>query len=223
MNKTKHKIILAAIASFNEQGLGSVRNQDIAAKAEISLSNFNYHFATKKDLILAVVQYMQEMFDREVIGNNALLTKERQPLEIGKSYFEFVQEFRFLYLDTHTILQTYPALKQPVQRQIEETIQVIKNLNYMAIGKGYMQPPPVEMPALYDHLAHQMWINNHFWFAQMSIRDKSGDLLIQGLEASYIILYPYLTELGKSQFQAFLDKVKNESNPLSAQEIDMES
>ena len=44
MNKTKKKIILAAIKLYNKFGFANVLNQDIAKSASISLSNFNYHF-----------------------------------------------------------------------------------------------------------------------------------------------------------------------------------
>ena len=58
ISKTKKKIIVAAVELFNELGIAQVRNQDIAKKSGISLSNFNYHYATKKDLVKATFDYM---------------------------------------------------------------------------------------------------------------------------------------------------------------------
>ena len=63
MNKTKLKIILAAIKLFNEEGLMNVRNQDIAKGAKMSLSNFNYHYKTKQDLVVAVCDYMTNILE----------------------------------------------------------------------------------------------------------------------------------------------------------------
>lgn len=206
MNKTKKKIIIAAIDLFNEQGMANVRNQDVAEKTGISLSNFNYHFATRKDLVLEVIAYMQHKLNHEVYGGQALLTQDGQGLEIAVSYFEFERDFRFFYLDTHNILQMFPELQEGLKKQIHHAIQVIKNINYMGIGKGYLQPPPPDMPHIYDALAHQIWINNHFWFAQMHIRGEEGDLVHKGMESIYSISYPYMTDLGKERFRQFLDE-----------------
>ncbi|MGK0363855.1 MAG: AcrR family transcriptional regulator [Saprospiraceae bacterium] len=208
MNKTKKKIILAAIEAFNEQGLTNVRNQDIAERAGISLSNFNYHFGAKKDLVLETIKYMRDILANEVYGKNHLLTSQGQSLEIAMDYFEFERRFRFFYLDTHNILQTYPELKEELKKEIDTSINMIKNVNYIAIGKGLMKPPPEDFPDLYDKLAQQVWMNNHFWFAQATIRGMEGDFVKQGLESILAISYPHLTEKGLERFRDFLDKSK---------------
>ena len=204
MNKTKKKIIIAAVSVFNENGMNNIRNQDIAEAAGISLSNFNYHFKTKQALVHAVFNYMAEVLEEQVYGNKVLI-KEGQGLEITKAYFEFEQDFRFFYLDTHNILQTYPELKSGFQKQIKEAILIIKNLNYIAIGKGLMIPEP--LPGLYDQLAEQLWVSNHFWFAQVQIRGEETATVKKGLEACYTILYPYLTEKGKVSYKKYIDEV----------------
>lgn len=205
MNKTKKKIIISAVALFNEYGLMNVRNADIAEHAGMSLSNFNYHFKSKHDLVHAVFDYFSEVLEEKVYGNKALI-KEGQGLEITKSYFELEQDFRFLYLDTYNILMAYPDLREDIQQQVQQAIQIIKNLNYMAVGMNYMKPEPPERPGLYDRLAEQIWINNHFWFAQMEIRGKKGDVIQKGLEACFMILYPYLTEKGVAVYRQFIDR-----------------
>lgn len=211
MNKTKQKIIGAAITLFNELGLMNVRNQDIAKEAGMSLSNFNYHFKTKQDLVYAVIEHMKAVLQEEVYGNQVLI-QEGQGLEITKSYFEFEEKFRFFYLDTYNILQSYPELKIEMRQQIQEAIQVIKNLNYLAVGKGYLKPAPPDMPNLYDKLADQIWINNHFWFTQMEVRGFKEDIVLKGLDACVFISYPYLTEKGKQVYLGFIEKVKSEKN-----------
>jgi len=204
MNKTKKKIIVAAVSLFNENGMNNIRNQDIAAAAGISLSNFNYHFKTKQDLVHAVFAYMVEVLKEQVYGNKVLI-QEGQGLEITKAYFKFEKNFRFFYLDTHNILQTYPELKEGFQKQIKEAILIIKNLNYIAIGKGLMMPEPI--PGLYDQLAEQIWVNNHFWFAQIQIRGEEKATVRKGMETCYTILYPYLTEKGRHNYKEYLENL----------------
>lgn len=209
MNKTKKKIILASITLFNESGVSNVRNQDIAEQAGISLSNFNYHFKTKQELVYAVFDYLASVLQEQVYGNKVLI-KKGQGLEITKAYFEFEENFRFVYLDTYNIMQSYPALKERIKQQIEEAIQIIKNLNYMSIGMGFMKPEPADMPGLYDSFAEQIWINNHFWFAQREIRGKNGNTVLKGLEACFAISYPYLSEKGVAAYRAFIEKTRGE-------------
>lgn len=209
MNKTKKKIILAAIECFNQEGINNVRNVDIAKNAGMSLSNFNYHFKAKQDLVYEVFNYLKTVLHEKVYGNNVLINK-RQGLDICRLYFEFEQDFRFFYLDTYNILQAYPELKKGMEQQVEEAIQIIKNLNYLAIGAQMMHPEPPDFPGLYDNLARQTWINNHFWFAQMMIRGKKGDVVLQGIESNYAILYPYLTEMGRKSYLAYIDNMKKE-------------
>ena len=210
MNKTKKKIILAAIERFNQEGVSNVRNQDIAKASGISLSNFNYHFKTKQDLVYAVCNYMTEVLEEKVYGNKVLIGTGGQGLAITKAYFEFEEEFKFFYLDTYNILQSFPALKEVFQNRLNEAIQIIKNLNFLAVGKGAMIPEPEDMPGLYERLAEQIWINNHFWFAQINIRGKAEDTVLKGMEANYAILYPYLTEKGRKGHQKFIAKLKED-------------
>lgn len=207
MNKTKKKIIKAAIRLFNEKGIANVRNQDIAKEASISLSNFNYHYKTKQDLVFAVTDYMAQVLEAKVYGNSVLI-REGSGLEITRNYFEFEHEFCFFYLDTYNIFQSYPEVKAKAQRYIKEAIQMIKNLNYMAIGRGFMKPEPADFPGLYDLLAEQIWMNNHFWFAQMSIRGEEDNTVLRAIERSFAIMYPYLTERGVKGFRQYLAAVK---------------
>ena len=210
MNKTKKKIILAAIKEFNKHGLSNVRNQDIAEAAEISLSNFNYHFKTKQDLVYAVCDYMVVVLKERVYGNKVLISSEGQGIAITQAYFEFEQEFKFFYLDTYNILQSYPDLKEEFEKRLHEAILIIKNLNFMAVGRGRLIPEPKDMPGLYEHLARQIWMNNHFWFAQRSILGEEGDAIVKGMEANFSILYPYLTERGRASYVKHIAKLKEE-------------
>lgn len=210
MNKTKKKIIMAAIEQFNEYGLSTVRNQDIAKASGVSLSNFNYHFKTKQDLVYAVCEYMVVVLKEKVYGNRILISSEGQGMDVTRAYLEYEEQFKFFYLDTYNILQSYPDLKEEFQARLNESILIIKNLNFLAVGKGAMKPEPPDMPGLYEHLAEQIWISNHFWFAQKYIRGKTENAIIRGLEANFAILYPHLTERGKEAHRTYIAKMKKE-------------
>jgi|TARA_B110000093_G_scaffold27175_1_gene26717 AcrR family transcriptional regulator len=203
MNKTKKKILNTAVILYNESGIANVRNQDIAERAGMSLSNFNYHFGAKKDLIVAVFDLMFETLQKNVYGNS-ILVKEGQGLTITKSYFEFQERFCFFYLDTPNILKMFPDLNEKVQKQIEESYQIIKNLNYLAIGMGMMKPEPEDNPGSYDQLMRHIWIHNHFWFANSRIINSEDNLVKKGIESLFNLCYPYLTKKGVLSYKQFI-------------------
>jgi hypothetical protein len=206
MNKTKKKIILSAIELFNEAGLMNVRNQDIAKKASISLSNFNYHFSTKQDLVFAVFTYIGEILETEVYGTNSLIY-ERNGLEMMVKYFDFVRKYKFFFLDTYNIVKTYPVLRTEMNKRAHESMQITKNLNYMAVGMGHMKPEPKDMPGLYDNLAEQIWVNHHFLYSQYYIRGYEDITIKQGIESIFALNYPYLTEEGIKTYREYLESI----------------
>lgn len=210
MNKTKKKIILAAIKLYNKFGFANVLNQDIAKSASISLSNFNYHFSTKQELVFSVCEYMVIDLKRRMSETSVLINKGRMALDIPKIYLEFEYDFKFFYLDTYNILQSYPVLKEEMYKQINESMQIIKNLNYLSVGMGYFKPEPEDFPGLYDKLVEQIWVNSHFWFAQNIIRGSKNDSIVEGLQNSYALIFPHLTEKGKMRYKEYMIKIKAE-------------
>ena len=207
MNKRKKIILDAAVSLFNEVGIVNAKNQDIAKKAGVSLSNFNYHFGTKKELVFAVFDLMTLVLNEKVYGEK-MLARESQGLSITKSYLEFQQEFCFFYLDTPNILTSYPELNEKVQNQIDESFHVIKNLNYLSVGMGHMKPEPKEFPGLYDQLVRHIMIHNHFWFAHSQIRGEKENLIKKGLESLFSLTYPYLTEKGIKEYKQFISTLE---------------
>ena len=83
MNKPKEKILLTAVDLFNERGFANVLKQDIAKEANISLSNINYHFATKKDLVYGVFKFLKVVLE-EKIAEAIAITNKGVALEVLK-------------------------------------------------------------------------------------------------------------------------------------------
>lgn len=55
---TARRILEHARAAFNERGVGEVGVRDIARELDLSPGNLSYHFPTKDDLIMALVEEM---------------------------------------------------------------------------------------------------------------------------------------------------------------------
>ena len=207
LNPTKAKIIQKAIELFNSNGVYNVINQDIADAADVSLSNFNYHFPKKKDLMYAVCGFLSYVFDHR-IKQNSLLVNDGIILELTKIFLQFENDFKFFYLETQNILRAHPDLREQMENRVKEDIQMIKNLNFIAIGKGYMKPELKDFPGLYDMLANQIWMTSHFWFAQTTLKRIEGNGVYKGTEACFAVLYPYLTPKGKEVYLNFLAENK---------------
>lgn len=207
LNPTKAKIIQKAIELFNSNGVYNVINQDIADAADVSLSNFNYHFPKKKDLMYAVCGYLSYVLDHR-IKQNSLLVNDGIILELTKIFLQFENDFKFFYLETQNILRAHPDLREQMENRVKEDIQMIKNLNFIAIGKGYMKPELKDFPGLYDMLANQIWMTSHFWFAQTTLKRIEGNGVFKGTEACFAVLYPYLTPKGKEVYLNFLAENK---------------
>ena len=207
ISKTKKKIIVAAVELFNELGIAQVRNQDIAKESGISLSNFNYHYATKKDLVKATFDYMTEELIQNVYGNKTLIM-EGEGLAITESFFVFQQRFSFFFLDTPNILKSYPIVTEQIKDQIEDAFKMIKGINYLSIGMGFMKPEPKDFPGLYDELAAHLWRNTHFWISYARIKDFKEDLVVKGMESHFSLIYPYLTEKGVQANKKYLEHLR---------------
>ena len=205
MRDTKQKIIQTAIALFNDQGFVKTRVQDIAAAAAMSPGNLTYHYKTKADLMQSVYRYMMKTLEQMAFGNR-MLVQGAEGLDVARSYLDYQVKFRFFFLDTLEILRRYPEIRVLHQKQIQQEIQIIKNLNTFAIGKGYLKEAPRE--DLYDALANQIWRNLHFWLAEQAIRGEEANIET-GIWSIFDLLHPYSTEKGLAFYREIKDRIKN--------------
>jgi len=210
LNKTKKKILFTSINLFNERGIFNVLNQEIAEASGISLSNFNYHFPTKKDLVLSVCGYMRNILNKR-ITENKLLVNDSIPLEVARIYLEFEKEFKFFYLDTYNILKSYEVLDKEIEFQIHEAVLLIKNMIYIGVGKGDMIHGPGIIENTYEELSNQIWMTCHFWYAQSHFKHEKQNIVSKGLDACYRILAPYLSPKGIKRYKTFLEDL-NKNN-----------
>lgn len=182
-------------------------NHEIAKYSGISLSNFNYHFPTKRKLVLSIFSYMKVNLS-ERINQNINLKRESSPLNLVKIYIEFENEFKFFYLDTYNVISHYDFFGKELLIQIDEAILLIKNLIYVDVGKGFIRHGPGITERTYDDLSNQIWLNCHFWFAQSYIRNKNDNILTKCINACFNLLKPYLTEEGHKKYMNFINGLK---------------
>lgn len=195
MKKSASSIIDAAIALYNERGLFNVINNEIADSAGISLSNLNYHFKNKEELVMKIFQKMMNDLDTRVYENNRRIL-QGDGMGLLTSYLEYQVDYKFFYLDSHNILKAYPEIKKQFLQRVEEGKKVVLNLLYYGVGKGYIQPPPSDNDTYFEELFNLLLMKNHFLHQFMEMMDDNTEFVKKGMWCSGYILKPYFTDKG---------------------------
>jgi len=159
--KTKDKIIAKAIMLFNKQGVANVRLQDIAKECHISPGNLNYHFKLKKDLILAVLDYMTASFQL-MKGDYVYKLDQNNYSDIVKSFLNFQIRHRFFYRD---ILQISSFSDEAVTL-FEYQMNGVINFTYNGMNLGCRNTCYLGVP--------------------LPLSDRSGSTAIQKYEKSIV-------------------------------------
>ncbi|MEO0332313.1 MAG: TetR/AcrR family transcriptional regulator, partial [Bacteroidota bacterium] len=98
MVNTKQKIIQAAAELYNTYGVASVRLQQIADLAGLSIGNLAYHFKNKEAITLAVFQKLTDEV-RQILNvfrqSSDFLDFDRQL----SGWFAFQQRYAFYFSD----------------------------------------------------------------------------------------------------------------------------
>ena len=195
MKKSASVIIEAAITLYNKNGLTNVTNQEIAKSAGISLSNLNYHFKNKEELVLEIFKKMLGDLDTKVYENNRRIL-QGDGMGLLTSYLQFQVSYKFFYLDSHNIMKAFPETKEGFLKRIYEGRKVVLNLLYYGVGKGYIKSPPTEGDTYFEELFNLLLMKNHFLHQFMAMTNDKTDFVEKGMWCSGYILKPYLTEKG---------------------------
>ncbi len=136
---TRQRILDTARTLFNREGLAAVGVRDIARAVEISPGNLSYYFATKDDLVAALVMELHQVNARSVFAvmppgfslvtlYQAALGAMRNMLAYRFVLVSYVDAFR-----SSRELQRLETVLAPRRRarSIEMTTQLVKN--------GYVQ------------------------------------------------------------------------------------
>jgi len=213
MKKTQLKIVKTAIRLFNRGGVANVRVQDIAVAAGISPGNLTYHYKTKKDLMIAVLQYMKEL-QKELFPYQSIVEAPSW-LDLVQTYLRFQIQFRFFYRDILEIANLVPESKIQYQKQIESVINFNRNGIYMSVGKGYMRPEDHDKQ--YQTLATHSWAILNAWLTVREVLGEEVANINHGIYGLLELNYPYLTEKGKKHY----NDIKQQIPELVKSEIDL--
>ena len=204
MKKTQKKIVATAIDLFNKGGVGNVRLQDIAKGAGISQGNLSYHYKTKKDLMEAVLAYMND--ERAEMRNTMnSLVATTDVVTIINNYLRLQIGFRFFYRDILEIIRLVPKAKKQFEKQIKEVINFNKNAINLSIQKGFMIKEPHE--GHYDFFVQNIWAILNSWLTKREVLGNRKVSLNDAVLAVLEMHFLYLTKKGKVLYYEWKEQI----------------
>ncbi|MCU0328120.1 MAG: TetR/AcrR family transcriptional regulator [Chitinophagales bacterium] len=196
-NTTYQKIIETGIEIFNDKGFSHTAMRDISEKMNVSIGNVSYHFKSKEDLILAILERI-----KSDIQEHTQKIKNLPSLENLYKYWlpwlSLYAKYRFVVIDQVEILRQYPKLNTEISHSVEKQIDFLQYILRYLITTEIIERPKNEI--ITKKLAENIWLYLNFWMSQSYIRNRSLSIksFIQESRISLsIMLYPYLTQKGK--------------------------
>lgn len=165
---TRQRILETAIRLFNEKGTRAITTNHIAAAMGISPGNLYYHFRSRENIILAIL----DMMDR--CGFEAIQRIEREAapesLEGLEKKFRVIQEinwqFRFFKRELPSLIMNDPALRKQFRQSHDTILRMLKNSLRRGAEAGFLKKMDTEEMHL---LAHELWLVILFWLNYLEI------------------------------------------------------
>jgi AcrR family transcriptional regulator len=165
---TRHRILETAIRLFNEKGTKAITTNHIATAMGISPGNLYYHFRSREDIILAILDMMDECGFEAMSG----IESETAPmsLEALERKFNVIQEinwrFRFFKRELPARVMHDQALKKRFRKSHDAILFMIKDSLLRAVDAGFLKKMDNDEMNLF---AHELWLVILFWLNYLEI------------------------------------------------------
>ncbi|GLU52795.1 TetR/AcrR family transcriptional regulator [Dyadobacter frigoris] len=200
MYNTKIKILNASVRLFNENGIDSVRLQQIADESEMSVGNLAYHYKSKDVLIEAVYERVFDEFNE--IFRHYLKRPDLADFDIQISiYYTFFSRNRFYLSEFFKANNsTAPHYLQWQDCTAKMLLQLRSRLQFM-VRKNELLPE--KEPGQYELLAEQIWMSLVFFIPKSNMIGQHYDE-ISYKKNIWNLLRPYFGPDGLEEFRALI-------------------
>ena len=231
MNSTKLKILEAARQLFNKEGYSNVTLRMIALELKMSVGNLNYHFNKKETLLEALYFEMVSEFDKRIseLGSTPITLKSVKT-DILQS-MERMVAYSFFWTDLYFLLKLNPKItahfNKAYQDRCKGTQLLFKILQENKILKPFQfNKEPILLIErliafsntwLYNSSLYEQQINNLdpkvqdtppkiFLDFEIGLEEINKTFIDQQANQWLTMLYPYFTDLGKTEYKNLLPK-----------------
>lgn len=163
--ETKEKILIAALAVYNERGI-SATTRHIAASMSISPGNLHYHFKHTDDIIMELWARLSQEMDQLVIELGGEVSIRSVQAYIRASFL-VVYKYRFIFLHFVEIGAKIPAIQQAYYGLFQKRDKEFKSIFRKLIKNGYFRD---DIPAsVWTALVNQIFILGDFWLSNNAL------------------------------------------------------
>ena len=189
--KTRDKVLATSLVMFNQRGFGAVTTASIAERAGVLEGTLWYHFRTKKDLLMAHITLLQEMFARENDGADS--ADAAVIIEgIFRSY-DVIWDFRYLLRDDfNALLNSKDEALVTVQGINDALDQWTEGRMLHAANHGLFSFGEEDASSISEIILvlGRYWMDySHKKYPEA----KDTDLRHKGISHIFTVLKPYLT------------------------------
>jgi AcrR family transcriptional regulator len=179
----------------------------IASELKMSSGNLNYHFKKREDILQALYFEMVETFDKRVnqLGDTEITLRTAKE-DITESLKRMV-DYRFFWTDLYNLLRLNKEIKEHYEDAYEKRFKGFIFLFQYLNEKGVMRDFEFKKESLL--LAERIIGFSNTWLYNSFVYDiKIDDEYIERQTNNLLMmLYPYLTDLGKDQFKRLVPEL----------------
>ncbi len=199
MKDTKVKILGCALEHFNERGVSETTLRMVASALDISQGNLNYHFRTKQELVEALYFELVDKMDLQIQNLVAGKPDLRYLYDVSGISMGVLFEYKFLLKDSLKVMRMSSKIKAHYHQLQKKRLAQFMELFRQQEANGTIRAQQFE--AEYERLYERLTILGDNWIRHQEMqRPELQDPVRYYQRLNFEIIYPYLTEEGKSEF-----------------------
>ncbi len=207
MHKTKKLILYQSLLLFNNKGIVNVALRDISGALNISIGNLQYHFKKREDIIEALYYELVSQIDKAI---EPLVSKFSVDsfFDLPNAIIRILFLYRFFLIDFVAITRNNKKIKRHYAELSKKREQEFLFFVDRSIAANILRKPVLKDE--YLSLYKSIEILGNFWFSNCLVQQDnlSQDILKEYSVLLQNIIFPYLTEHGRTYFSNVYDDMR---------------
>ena len=203
MHDTRQRILETARELFNTHGLSRVGVRDVARATGLSPGNLGYHFATKDDLVAALVLELHQLNQREIFE---VMPEELSLVGLYQAAVGAMRNmlaYRFILLSYADAVGASPQLRALEATMLRKRRKRHDLMLAQLVRGGWVRRSAVARSAI---LYEQGMMISSGWLNVALVRGLSDEQAVRSFaKLGCALLEPYCTPKGARQMRCVLD------------------